>query len=189
MGLPPPCSQHWRDNATTLAIPGTVLEIVQLAQYGSRKTATALLRAMLATREAWGYAQLGEAQSFARAVGLAEEYFSDGLSDGDPRAVHGFDAAELAGTIGGRYRDLARHEPRWARKAHDRTHLITADPKYACELVHQAIPLGRPWVNGRVGTKLREFHQEASQYAGIPVVRDTRDLIQEMTSSNGWLKG
>ncbi len=190
------------------------LEIAQLAQYGSRKTATALLRAMLATREAWGYAQLGESQAFNRAIGLAEEYFSDGPSDGDPRAVQDFDAAELAGTIGGRYRDLARHEPRWARKAQDytqqaltlrhpsklrlrtfdliglaRTQLIVADPQRACELVHQAIPLGRPWANGRVGAKLREFHQEASQCADIPVVRDTRDLIQEVTSSNRWMKG
>jgi hypothetical protein len=190
------------------------LEIVQLAQYGSRKTATALLRAMLATREAWGYAQLGESQAFNRAVGLAEEYFSRGPSDGDPRSVRCFDASELVGVIGGRYRDLARHEPQWVRKAQDytqqalklrhpskirlrvfdliglaRTQLIAADPQRACELVHRAIPLARPWANGRVGAKLREFHQEASQYADSPVVRDTRDLIREMTFANRWMKG
>ncbi len=38
-----------------LGHPRDGLEIVQLAQYGCRKTATALLRAMLTTREAWGY--------------------------------------------------------------------------------------------------------------------------------------
>ena len=192
-----------------LGHPRDGLEIVQLAQYGSRKTATALLRSMLATREAWGYAQLWESQAFNRAIGLAEEYFSDGPSDSDPRSVQHFDAAELAGVIGGRYRDLARHEPSWARKAQDytqqalklrhpsklrlrtfdliglaRTQLIAADPQRACELICQAIPLAQPWANGRVGTKLREFHQEASQYADIPVVRDTRDLIRELISSN-----
>ncbi|MGH8412760.1 MAG: hypothetical protein ACRERT_16230, partial [Pseudomonas sp.] len=197
-----------------LGCPGDGLEVVQLAQYGSRKTSAALLRAMLATREAWGYAQLGESRAFNRAVGLAEEYFSDGPSDGDPRAVRDFDAAELAGTIGGRYRDLAQHEPRWARKAQDytqqalglrhpselrlrifdliglaRTQLILADPEHACELVHQAIPLVQPWVNGRVGAKLREFYREVSRYAEIAAVRDTRDLIRELTSFNGWIKG
>ncbi|MGH8761377.1 MAG: hypothetical protein ACREVW_18025 [Burkholderiales bacterium] len=199
-----------------LGRPRDGVEIVHLAQYGSRKAATPLLRAMLATREAWGYAQLGESQAFIRAVGLAEDYFSAGPSDGDPRALRYFDAAELAGTIGGRYRDLAlaRHEPQWARRAQDytrqaldlrrpsqlrlrtfdliglaRTQLVAADPQCACELVRQSIPLARPWVNGRVGAKLREFHQEASRYADIPVVRDTRDLIQELTSANKWMKG
>lgn len=197
-----------------LGRPREGLEIVELAQYGSRKTATALLRSMLATREAWGYALLGESQAFTRAVGLAEEYFSEGASDSDHRRVRNFDAAELTGVIGGRYRELARREPRWARKAQDhiekalelrhpsehrlhtfdliglaRTQLISADPERACEVVHQAISLGRPWVNGRVGAKLRDFHQEASRYAEIPVVRDTRDLIRELTSANGWMRG
>jgi hypothetical protein len=182
------------------------LETVQLAQYGSRKAATALLRAMLATREAWGYAQLGESQSFRRAVGLAEDYFADGPSGGEHRSIQYFDAAELAGVIGGRYRDLARHEPRYARNAQDyitkalvlrhpaklrlrafdliglaRTYLISADPERACELIHQAIPIAPSWMNGRVGVKLREFHQEASQYIEIPTVRDTRDLIRDLT--------
>ena len=190
-----------------LGHPREGLEIVQLAQYGSRGTATALLRSMLATREAWGYALLGESQAFTRAVGLAEEYFSEGPSEGDHRRVQYFDASELAGVIGGRYRDLARHEPQWTRRAHGyiqealdsrhpsmlrvhcfdliglaRTHLIDTDPEQACALVRQAIQVGQPWMAGRVGSKLRDFHQEASQYAGISVVRDTRDLIRELTS-------
>jgi hypothetical protein len=192
-----------------LGQPRDGLEIVQLAQYGSRKTATALLRAMLATREAWDYAQPGESQAFNRAVGLAEEYFSSGPSDGDHCSVQYFDAAEFAGVIGGRYRDLARHEPQWARKAQDytqqalrwrhpsklrlrvfdliglaRTRLIATDPEHACELAHQAIPLAQQWANGRVGVKLLEFRQEASQYTDLPVVRDTCDLIRELTSSS-----
>ncbi|MGH3792809.1 MAG: hypothetical protein ACRDQ9_18845, partial [Pseudonocardiaceae bacterium] len=66
---------------------------------------------------------------------------------------------------------------------------ILADPEHACELVHQAIPLVQPWVNGRVGAKLREFYREVSRYAEIAAVRDTRDLIRELTSFNGWIKG
>jgi hypothetical protein len=190
------------------------LEIVQLAQYGSRNTATALLRAMLATREAWAYAQLGESRAFNRTAGLAEKYFSEGPSDGDHRFIRYFDAAELAGTIGGRYRDLARHEPQWTRKAQHytqqalvlrhpsklrlrafdlvglaRTQLIATEPQHACELVHQAMPISVPWMNGRVGARLRDFHREASQYADIPAVRDTRDLIQELTPPTDRMKG
>ncbi|MGH3770552.1 MAG: hypothetical protein ACRDRW_04005, partial [Pseudonocardiaceae bacterium] len=84
-----------------LGRPREGVEIVELARYGSRKTATALLRSRLATREAWGYALLGEPQAFTRAVGLAEEYFAGGPSDDDHRRVRHFDAAELVGTIGG----------------------------------------------------------------------------------------
>lgn len=191
-----------------LGHPRDGLETVQLAQYGSRKAATARLRTMLATREAWGYAQLGDAQAFRRAVGLAEDYFAEGPAESDHRSIRYFDAAELAGVIGGRYRDLARHEPKYARNAQGyiqkalklrhpskqrlrafdliglaRTHLISAEPEGACELIHQAIPIASSWANGRVGAKLREFHQEASEYSEIPAVRDTRDLIRELTYS------
>ncbi|MGH4019678.1 MAG: hypothetical protein ACRDT0_10685 [Pseudonocardiaceae bacterium] len=193
-----------------LGHPRDGVEIVQLAQYGCRKAATALLRSMLATREAWGYAQLGESQAFRRAVGLAEDYFAEGPSDRDHRSIRYFDAAELAGVIGGRYRDLARHEPKYARNAQEyikralelrdpaklwlrafdiiglaRTCLISADPERACELIHQAMPIVPSWANGRVGVKLREFHQEASQYVEVPTVRDTRDLIRDLARS-GW---
>lgn len=126
--------------------------------------------------------------------------------DGSSASARYFDAAELAGVIGGRYRDLARHEPGYARNAQDyitkelalrhptkmrlrafgliglaRTYLISADPERACELIHQVIPIVPSWMNGRVGVRLREFHQEASQYIEIPTVRDTRDLIRDLT--------
>ncbi|MBV9143749.1 MAG: helix-turn-helix transcriptional regulator [Pseudonocardiales bacterium] len=193
-----------------LGHPQEGLEIVALAQYGSRKTATARLRSMLATREAGGYALLGESQAVHRAVGRAEEYFADGPSDDDHRRFQHLDAAGFAALIGEHYRELARHEPRWAGKAHEylqealrhpseeprfhaqdlivvaRTHLISAEPEHACELVHQAIPLAQPWANGIVGIKLGKFHQEAARYADIPVVGDTRDLIHELTSANRW---
>lgn len=36
------------------------LDVVRLAQYGTRRSATARLHSLLATREAWGYAQRGD---------------------------------------------------------------------------------------------------------------------------------
>ncbi|MBV9141112.1 MAG: hypothetical protein JO115_09360 [Pseudonocardiales bacterium] len=197
-----------------LGHPQEGLEIVALAQYGSRKTATARLLLMLATREARGYALLGDSQAFRRAVGRVEEYFSDGPSDDDHRRLQPLlqhlDAAGFAALLGEHYRELARHEPRWAGKAHDylqealrhpsdeprlhaddlielaHTQLINAEPEHACELVHQAISIAQPWANGRVGVKLGEFHQEAERYADIPVVGDTRDRIRELTAANRW---
>jgi hypothetical protein len=190
------------------------LEIAQLAQYGSRKIATPMLRAMLATREAWGYALLGESRKFRRAVGLAEDHFAEGSSEWDHRSVRYFDAAELAGVIGGRYRDLSRHEQKFVRNAQNytgealrlrqpselrarafdliglgRTYLVGADPEHACDLVHQAILIAQPWLNGRVGAKFREFYMEASRYVEIPLVRDTRDLIRELAIPKWLMKG
>ncbi|MEA5358281.1 hypothetical protein VA596_01930 [Amycolatopsis sp., V23-08] len=52
---------------------------MQLTQYATRRTAIPRLRAVLATREAWAHAQLGDAPAFRRSVRLAEDYFSEGL--------------------------------------------------------------------------------------------------------------
>jgi transcriptional regulator with XRE-family HTH domain len=61
-----------------LGQPNDGLEIVQLAQYGTRRLRIPRLRSVLATREAWAYAQRGEKQEFYRAVGLAEDHFLKG---------------------------------------------------------------------------------------------------------------
>ncbi|MGC7100587.1 hypothetical protein ACPZ19_38410 [Amycolatopsis lurida] len=101
--------------------PADGLEVVQLAQYGIRRSATPRLRAVLATREAWAYAQQGDARAFQRAVGLAEDYHAEGIRDRDAitPTARSLDAAELAGVIGARYRDLARYDPQHARRAQD----------------------------------------------------------------------
>ncbi len=183
------------------------LEVVQLAQYGARKAATPRLRAMLATREAWAYAQRGEAAAFLRAAGIAEDHFAEGAGDDEPGSVRHFDAAELYGVIGARYRDLARHDRKHAPKAQDyinralqlreptrlrnrafdliglaRAHLITREPERAGELVQQAIPLARTWATGRVGNKLRQFSKEAEPFAKINEIRESRSAISQMAT-------
>lgn len=192
-----------------LGRPQDGLEIVQLAQYGTRRTATPRLRAVLATREGWAYAQSGDARAFRRTVGLAEDYHAEGTRDSDAvtPSARSLDAAELAGVIGARYRDLARYDPKHARKAQEyigralrlrdpgrvrnrvfdliglaRTHLITGEPERAAELVTGALPLAGSWVTGRVGTKLREFHREAVPFAAVPAVRASREAISELVA-------
>ncbi|MFC5091498.1 hypothetical protein [Amycolatopsis plumensis] len=184
--------------------PADGLEVVQLAQYATRRTASPRLRAVLATREAWAHAQLGDALAFRRSVRLAEDYFSEGFRDGDAAtpSVRSLDEAELMGVIGARYRDLSRHDARHAAHAQDyigraialrdpdrvrnrvfdlvglaRAHLITREPERAAELIGMALPDAAPWTSGRVGVKLRDFHREAGAFATVPAVRDVREVV------------
>jgi hypothetical protein len=186
------------------------LEIIHLAQHGTRDTATPGLRAMLATRQAWGHAQQGEVYAFRRAVDSAEQSFADAAgSSAEPRWLSGLDAAELAGVIGARFRDLARHDPTQARhavtyigkalelrdpartrnRAFDlvglaRAHLVTGDPERGCELVGEALPLidlGHP---GRAARKLGDWSREAADYGSVPVVRETQDRVRELVTAS-----
>jgi len=161
-------------------------------------------------REAWAYALQGDTRAFRRAVGLAEDYHSDGVRELDLRtpSTRSLDDAELAGVIGARYRDLARHDPRHARTAQDyigralerrpadrtrnrvfdlvglaRAHLITREPDRAAELIHQALPAAATWTSGRVGARLRDFHREAAVFAAVTEVRDARDAIAELVAA------
>jgi hypothetical protein len=187
--------------------PDDGLEVVQLAQYGTRRTATPRLRAVLATREAWAYALQGDATAFRRAAGLAEDYHAEGEHDRDRHtpATRSLDTAELAGVIGARYRDLARHHAKHAHAAQDhigralalrdparvrnrvfdliglaRAHLLTREPDRAAELIHQALPLAGTWAGGRVGMKLRDFAHESAPFADVRAVRDVHGAIAEL---------
>jgi hypothetical protein len=185
--------------------PDDGLEVVQLAQFGTRRVTAPRLRAMLATREAWAYAQRGEVQAFHRAVGLAQDHFTEITTTEPTQWVDNFDQAELHGVIGARFRDLALHDPRQAQHARDhiglalelrvpgrvrnrvfdliglaRTHLIARDLEQAGALIDQALPLAHRWADGRVGVKLADFHREAARFATVPVVRDARNAIHDL---------
>ncbi|MGI9001144.1 MAG: hypothetical protein ACR2GH_05710 [Pseudonocardia sp.] len=67
-----------------LGAPEDGLAIVQLAQRGTRATATPRLRTMLATREAWAYAQIGDVGRFRTAVEIAEDAYADSASAHEP---------------------------------------------------------------------------------------------------------
>jgi hypothetical protein len=189
-----------------LGRPGDGLEVVQLAQYGSRRSAGPRLRAMLATREGWAYAQRGETKAFHRTAGLAQDLFAE--SSAPERWVGNFDAAELHGVIGARFRDLAQHDPRQAQHARDhieralrlrdpdrlrnrafdliglaRVYLITGNPEQAAALIYHALPLTQNWMSGRVGIKLADFHRESARFASVPEVRDVRDAIRGLMTA------
>lgn len=193
-----------------LGRPGDGLEIVQLAQYRTRRGATPRLRAVLATREAWAYAQQGDARAFRRAAGLAKDYHAEGMREMDAGTptTRTLDDAELAGVIGARYRDLAQFDGGHARTAQGyiaralelrhpsqlrnrvfdliglaRAHLVSREPCRASELINTAIPLVGPWVSGRVGVKLKDFHREAAPYAATPAMRNVREAIADLVAA------
>ncbi|WP_425582673.1 hypothetical protein [Streptomyces thermolineatus] len=90
-----------------LGRPGDALELVHLAQYGSRETATASTRAMLHAVEARAYANLGQADRCNRAVRAAEDCFADACPADDPDWIRFFSEAELNAENAHSYRDLA----------------------------------------------------------------------------------
>lgn len=188
-----------------LGATGDGLDVIHLAQRGTATAAPPGLRAMLATREAWAHAQRGDTPAFQHAVAAAEDAFTDHVPDDEPAWLGGFDAAELSGVIGARYRDLARHHrdqadhaityinralalrpaTRPRNRAFDliglaRTHLITGDPDHSSILISQATPLIDRQRPGRLGRKLGDWHREAAPYATVAAVRDTRAEIRDL---------
>ncbi|KNE82753.1 MULTISPECIES: transcriptional repressor NsdA [Streptomyces] len=91
-----------------LGRPDDALELVHLAQYGSRDCSTARTQAMLYAMEARAYANMGAPGKCKRAVRMAEETFAEAApGDGDPDWIRFFSEAELNGENAHSYRDLA----------------------------------------------------------------------------------
>ncbi|NLU75061.1 hypothetical protein HCC61_20670 [Streptomyces sp. HNM0575] len=96
-----------------LGRPDDALELVHLAQYGSREGATARTQAMLHAMEARAYANMGQPGKCRRAVRMAEDTFEDaGPGDGDPDWIRFFSEAELNAETAHSYRDLAYSQGR-----------------------------------------------------------------------------
>ncbi|NUS66154.1 MAG: helix-turn-helix domain-containing protein [Saccharothrix sp.] len=186
-----------------LGRPEDGLELVQLGQYGTRRNATPTLQALLLTREAWAYAQMGRVREFHRAVGQAQDSFAQRRPGSDPWWLDSFDEAELEGVIGARMRDLAGHDPKQApmaeqhiRRALDlrdparvrnrafdviglaRTKMVAGEPEEACGLIQQVLPTAAGLASGRVVRKLQDFAKEAERHRDLAVVRVTREAIR-----------
>ncbi|WP_269859024.1 transcriptional repressor NsdA [Streptomyces sp. RPT161] len=168
-----------------LGRPDDALELIHLAQYGSRDTATATTQSMLYAMEARAYASMGQVQKCHRAVRMAEDTFTDRHPDEDPDWMRFFSEAELNAENAHSYRDLAYvagRSPTYASLAqpvmeravelfaqdpeHQRSyalnligmasvHLLQKDPEHASELAVQAIGVARRIRSERVNTRIR----------------------------------
>ncbi|MFE6976905.1 hypothetical protein [Streptomyces sp. NPDC057682] len=92
-----------------LGRPDDALELIHLAQYGSRDCATPRTQAMLYAMEARAYANMGQPSKCKRAVRMAEDTFLDAGLDGEPEPdwIRFFSEAELNGENSHSFRDLA----------------------------------------------------------------------------------
>ncbi|NEB03008.1 hypothetical protein [Streptomyces sp. SID13726] len=92
-----------------LGRPEDALELIHLAQYGSRDCASPRTLSMLYAMEARAYANMGQPGKCKRAVRMAEDTFADAdeWDDPDPDWIRFFSEAELYGENSHSYRDLA----------------------------------------------------------------------------------
>nr|WP_238420720.1 hypothetical protein [Streptomyces taklimakanensis] len=91
-----------------LGRPEDALELVHLAQYGSRESATPRTQAMFHALEARAYANMGRPDRCHRAVRMARDTFEEITpGDADPDWIGFFSEAELSAENAHSYRDLA----------------------------------------------------------------------------------
>lgn len=91
-----------------LGRPEDALELIHLAQYGSRDGSTPRTQSMLYAMEARAYANMGQPGKCKRAVRMAEETFEEiERSDEEPDWIRFFSEAELCAENAHSYRDLA----------------------------------------------------------------------------------
>jgi hypothetical protein len=92
-----------------LGRPDDALELIHLAQYGSRDCASPRTQSMLYAMEARAYANMGQPGKCKRAVRMAEDTFADAgdWDEPDPDWIRFFSEAELYGENSHSFRDLA----------------------------------------------------------------------------------
>ncbi|AYN39194.1 hypothetical protein D9753_10070 [Streptomyces dangxiongensis] len=92
-----------------LGRPEDALELIHLAQYGSRDCASPRTQSMLYAMEARAYANMGQPGRTKRAVRMAEDTFAeaDEWDEPDPDWIRFFSEAELYAENSHSYRDLA----------------------------------------------------------------------------------
>ncbi len=179
------------------------LELVRLAQDIAAGEAAPAVRAMLDTREAWAYAQLGRPTAFRRTSDRAFEALAATKPSENPYWISYFDAAEFAGTTGGRLLEMAQRNPEYAAPAAEyigqaialrrpdrlrstaldqlgiaEARLIEGEAEEACRLGHEALTTVERTASDRVRVKLGEMYQRTSALADVAVVAEFRDRMR-----------
>jgi hypothetical protein len=192
-----------------LGRPGDALELIHLARYGTRYTATPTVDALLHSLEARYCAALGRLRDFDRAAGQAEAAFADHDPAQDPAWVAYFDTSEYYATLGichqiaasasdpGQARRaidmighaLARRDPSRVRsRAFDylglaRAYLTAGDLESAEAVGTTALELTGKVSSTRVRDRLRELLDETSKYSGTSVIADLRSRILSLLAA------
>jgi hypothetical protein len=184
------------------------LELVRIAQNTAHGAASPTVQAMLYTREAWAYAKQGRVSAFRNATANAEDALAGAKHDEDPYWISYFDEAELAGTIGGRFLELAYEDKRLADEAATRitlaiaqrgtghlrssaldyiglaeARLIQEDFGQAARLGHEAVDIVERTRSDRVRVKLAELYQYSATHKGVAEIGILRDRIASVLAT------
>ncbi|MGP3947221.1 helix-turn-helix domain-containing protein [Streptomyces sp. 7N604] len=189
--------------------PQDALELVRLAQDGSRGIAGPRVRAMLHTREAWALSAMRRTAAFRRATEQAHEALADAADNEEPYWISYFDEAELAGVTGGRLLDLARQDPSAhadaasgqircaldrrgpeAGRSHalDRIGLaecrfLVGDLSGAVDHTHRAVEAAELTQSSRVRTQLGQLYPYTVGHSASRAVREARGRIRDLLAS------
>ncbi|WP_281919220.1 helix-turn-helix domain-containing protein [Nocardia sputorum] len=194
----------------SLQQPGDALELVRLAQDYAAGHITPTTEAMLFTREAWAYGQLGRQTAFQHSCDKAHAAFADSDHSMDPDWIRYFDSAELAGTIGGRLLDIARRDGdrataseaagyigraiasrrpgRRRSAALDQLGMVEAriiegELEEACRVGHNALQVVEQTASDRVAKKLARVYNRTGQFATVGAVVELRERMRPLVAA------
>jgi hypothetical protein len=179
------------------------LEMVQFAQYGTRKIRPGRIKATLAALEARYLAVTGDISGFHRAAGAAAEGLAAASPASDPEWVQWFDAAEYYATIGIAHMIAASHRPalitgaitmtsqaiplRPAERARSRAfdhiglaraHVIAGELDAADQHAATAISLADGIASTRLADRLADLDTELAALGNDPAAQQVRDRIR-----------
>lgn len=183
--------------------PADSLALVTAAQDQARSAlgSTPRVMSMLAMREAFAHATLGNRDDTHRAIGEAHSQFEQiGASDPDPSWVAYFDEPKLivdTGIAHGRLGEAATAEPLIAdalRREHHtnqrgrafhsfwlaRTQLDQGKLDQACHTATQALEPASAVASERVSGHLREFYEQLDPYRQEPVALAFEARLREL---------
>jgi hypothetical protein len=186
-----------------LGRPEDAVELIHLARYGARHTATPTVDALLRSLEARYYAMLGKLKDFDRAAGQAQAAFADRDPAQDPAWVAYFDTGEYYATLGICHQIAARASaPNQSRRAIDmishalahrdpsrvrsrafdhlglaRAYLVAGELESAEAAGTTALELTGKVSSSRVRDRLHELLDETRPYADAPIIDDLRGRI------------
>jgi hypothetical protein len=182
------------------------LEMVQLAQYGTRKLPNGRVKAVLAALEARALAIKGDLTGFHHAATAAANGLDAANTDTDPEWVHWFDPAEYYATIGIAHMLAATYQPTLAHRAVTmiqtgiplrpatrvrsqafdhiglaRADLVAGDLDAAGHATAAAIQLAGTVDSSRVADRMTELDGALNPYRTDPAAQHIRDRIRAIT--------
>ncbi|MFT2018988.1 hypothetical protein ACMA1D_24565 [Streptomyces sp. 796.1] len=166
-----------------LGRPEDALELIHLAQYGGRESATARTQAMLYSLEARAYANMGQPNKCHRAVRTAEETFADCTpGDGDPDWIRFFSEAELHAENAHSYRDLAYVAGRSPTYAHlAQPHMLKAVELFGREVSQNPTSHQRSYALNLIGMATVHLLQRDPEQCTVLAAR-ALDVAQKVRS-------